>query len=289
MNSSISLRTKLIVILGVLGASFSAIFVRFSDAPSMVLVLYRLGLAALAMTFPGIKALMAEKDKITKKDILCCCISGFFLAFHFYAYFTSLKLTSISAAVVLVDAEVFFVSFVVVFLFKERISKAAWLGIVITFLGSLVIALGDGMAGGSVKGDLWAVSGAFFVAIYTLMGRICRQHMSTASYTMIVYYVTAIVSFVFLNIQKTPIFGYSFRNVLCALGLTVFSTLLGHSVFSWALKTTSPAYVATVKLLEPVFASLLGILIFVEIPHLYTVIGGFVVIFGVYLAGKEQK
>lgn len=289
MNSTISFRTKMIVILGVLGASFSAIFVRFSDAPSMVLVFYRLGFAALAMTLPGIKAFLEEKAQITRKDIFCCFVSGLFLAFHFFAYFTSLKLTSISAAVVLVDAEVFFVSFVVVFLFHERISKMAWAGIFITFLGSLVIALGDGMAGGSVKGDLWAMSGAFFVAIYTLMGRICRQHMSTASYTMVVYWVTAAVSFVFLMVQGTPILGYSFRNVLCALGLTVFSTLLGHSVFSWALKTTSPAYVATVKLLEPVFASVLGVMIFMEIPRIPTIAGGLVVILGVYLAGKEQN
>ena len=40
---------KLLILLGVLGVSLSAPFVRISDAPSMVLVLYRVAIAALLL------------------------------------------------------------------------------------------------------------------------------------------------------------------------------------------------------------------------------------------------
>ena len=40
---------KLLILLGVLGVSLSAPFVRISDAPSMVLVLYRVLIAALLL------------------------------------------------------------------------------------------------------------------------------------------------------------------------------------------------------------------------------------------------
>ena len=40
---------KLLILLGVVGVSLSAIFVRVSSAPSMVLVFYRVAIAALLL------------------------------------------------------------------------------------------------------------------------------------------------------------------------------------------------------------------------------------------------
>lgn len=289
MKNPTQLQTKIIVILGVLGVSFSAILVRYASAPSMVLVFYRIGLAALIMTVPGIRSLIKERDTITAKDLICCLVSGFFLAMHFNAYFISVKLTSIAAAVVLVDVEVFFVSFALLFFFHEKLSKLAWIGILITFLGSVIIAVGDaGGAGGSLTGDLWALSGALFMGIYTIMGRMCRKHMSTSSYTTIVYWVTALTSLAMLTFQGTPVLGYSAIDILCAFGMTILCTLLGHSIFSWGLKFISPAFISTVKLLEPVFASLLGIVFFAEIPILSAVIGGIIVIAGIWMASNAS-
>ena len=61
-------------------------------------------------------------------------------------------------------------------------------------------------------------------------------------------------------------------------------------IFSWGLKYESASYISTVKLMEPVFASVLGLLIFGEAPDLIVVIGGCIVILGVYLyAGFAEK
>lgn len=286
MNFDNEMRTKITVLLGVVGVSLSAVFVRLSDAPVLVLVFYRLGFAALFMTVPGIKAIISEKDNFTKKDIICAVISGVFLALHFNAYFTAVKTTCIAAAVALTDIEVFFVSSAMIFFLHEKISKTAWTGIAVTFFGSMVITYGDGIKGGNLAGDLWAISGAFFVAVYTLMGRICRRHMSTSSYTTVVYWVSSLTAAGLLAVQGISPFGYTVTNVLCGLGMTVFCTLLGHSVFSWALKTLNPAYVSTVKLLEPVISSIIGIFLFSEIPGPFAVIGAVFVIAGVYLTGK---
>ena len=71
--------------------------------------------------------------------------------------------------------------------------------------------------------------------------------------------------------------------VLAILLAMVFCTLLGHSVFSWDLKYESPAFISTVKLLEPVFAGLLGVLLFKEIPKTQVILGGCTIILGVYV------
>lgn len=281
--SDMSIRgKKLIVLLGVIGVSFSAILVKYADAPSMVLVFYRNLLAAAVMTVPCIKQIKKEYKEFGAKELLCCLISGFFLAIHFTAYFESLRYTNISSAVVLVDMEVFFVAFIMLFFFKEKISKRGWIGIVITFVGSVIIAAGD-MGGGSniILGDCYAIMGALFMAIYTTMGKICRKKMSTTVYTTIVYWVAAIVVMVLLTVQGVPVVGYAPKDILISFGMAILCTLLGHSIYSWALKFIEPSFVSTAKLMEPVFASILGIFFFGEIPGITAIAGGLFIIFGI--------
>ena len=91
---------KIIVLLGVLGVSLSAIFVKITDAPSMVLVFYRT-LAAALMLLPAVcLRFRGEITRLTKKEVILCMISGIFLGLHFTAYFESLRYTSIAASVI---------------------------------------------------------------------------------------------------------------------------------------------------------------------------------------------
>ena len=132
-------------------------------------------------------------------------------------------------------------------------------------------------------GDGIALTGAACMAVYTIIGKICRRRMGTTVYTFPVYVSAAITVSVILLISGTPVSGYEPINWLTALGMAVFCTLLGHSVFSWGLRFESAAFVSTVKLLEPVFASMLGFLLFREIPTLPVIVGGTIVILGVVI------
>ena len=80
-----------------------------------------------------------------------------------------------------------------------------------------------------------------------------------------------------------PVLPVSLRNLAVAMGLAVLCTLLGHSIFSWGLKYESASFISVVKLLEPVFASLLGILLFREMPAVTSVAGGILIIGGIVL------
>ena len=98
------------------------------------------------------------------------------------------------------------------------------------------------------------------------------------------------------DLSGTPLAGYGPVNGLTALGMAVCCTLLGHNVFSWGLKYLPPAFIATVKLMEPVFASVWGLLLFGERPGWLTVAGGAAVLgVGLYArtiggdAGKREE
>lgn len=275
---------KLLILLGVVGVSLSAIFVRVSSAPSMVLVFYRVAIAALLLLPVALWKHREDLKALRGKDVLLCILSGIFLGLHFTLYFESLKYTSIASAVVLVDTEVFFVALAMLILFREKIPVPGWLGIAATFAGSVLIALADAGSGSNILlGDLIALGGAAAMSVYTLIGKVCRRHISTTVYTFIVYSAAAVTVLILLLFAGTPVFGYAPVNLLTALGMALFCTLLGHSIFSWGLKYVSASFIATVKLLEPVFACVLGILLFGEMPAWTVIVGGGLVILGVYL------
>ncbi|WP_298033773.1 DMT family transporter [uncultured Dysosmobacter sp.] len=275
---------RLLVILGVAGASLSAVFVRWSTAPSLIVALYRMAFSAALLAPYVLLRHRAELRALSRREILLCLVSGAFLGLHFAAYFEALQWTSIASAVVLVDTEALFVALGTVLLFRKKLSGRAWLAVALAFGGSVMIAMVDSAAGAdAVRGDLIALAGALCVAVYTMIGAVCRKSISTAVYTALVYGSASGTLLAIALLSGTPLAGYGLVNLGTGLGLAVFCTLLGHSVFSWGLKYLPPAFISTVKLLEPVFASLWGLALFGERPGVWVLLGGAVIICGVAL------
>lgn len=281
---------RFLVLLGVAGVSLSAVFVRWSTAPSLVLALYRMVFSAALLAPYTLLRHRAALRALTRRDALLCLASGAFLGLHFAAYFESLRWTSIASSVMLVDTEVLFVALGSVLLLKKKLPGKAWLAVALAFGGSVVIAMADTAAGpDAVRGDVIALSGALCMAVYTMIGAVCRRRLTTAVYTFLVYTAAAVTLLAITLANGISLTGHGTVNYMTALGMAVFCTLLGHSVFSWGLKYLPPAYISTVKLLEPVFASVWGLLLFAERPGLLTVLGGAVIICGIALYSRADQ
>ncbi|MBR6677673.1 MAG: DMT family transporter [Oscillospiraceae bacterium] len=275
--------TKLIILLGAIGISISAPLTRISTAPSLVLALYRNALAVLAL-LPVIFAKHRDDLKaLTRRQFSLCMASGVFLALHFAFYLESVYRTSIAAATILTNTQVFFVALIMLVALREKLSKACWLGILLTFVGGMIIALGSSGGGVTLEGNLIALLSAVFMAIYAVIGRFCRKELPNTVYVFLVYTAASVTLTLAVLLQGIPLFGHEPINWLTAGGMTIFCTFMGHSIFSWGLKYETPALVATIQSLEPVFATVLGILLFREIPSLTVVIGGCIVVGGVTL------
>ena len=89
--------------------------------------------------------------------------------------------------------------------------------------------------------------------------------------------------------QKTNLLGYGSNAVLIGFLLAVFSTILGHSIFSWCLKYFSPSFVSASKLCEPVAAAVLAAFLFGEIPAFLQIIGGVLTLTGVAYYSKLER
>ena len=280
------------IVVGIMGISLSAIFVKYSTAPSAVTAAFRLCWTVLLMSpiVWGKGDVREELLHISKKEFILSAISGLFLAIHFVLWFESLQHTSVASSTSIVCTEVIWVALGFCLFLKGRLLKKAMLAIGITFAGSLLIAYADSSAGGvHLYGDFLALVAAIAVAVYTLVGRMVRKNVSTNVYTYVVYSSCAIVLLLTCLVQGLRLFEYGMSAVVVGFLLSVFSTILGHSIFSWCLKYFSPAFVSASKLCEPVVAAIMAGILFGEMPVVLQVIGGAMIIGGVYYYSRIER
>lgn len=273
------------IVLGILGISLSAIFVRYSQAPSVVTAAYRMLWTVLLMTpmVLGNRKYCQELTNCSRKTIILCAVSGIFLGLHFVTWFESLALTSVASSTVIVCTEVIWVALGFCIFLRGKLSKKAILSIALTLSGSVLIALSDYSSTGSslFYGDLLALTAAIMSAFYTLIGRVARSSMTTMVYTYIVYTCCSIALLIATAASGYSLTGYGMSPVYVGLALSVVSTLLGHSIFSWCLKYLSPTFVSASKLCEPVIAAIFAVFLFQEIPVPLQIAGGVIILWGV--------
>lgn len=213
----------------------------------------------------------------------------YFLQFIFFFWFESLRHTTVASSTTIVCTEVIWVSLGYWLVMKGKLSRKAIGAISITLLGSLCIAAADSSAGEShLYGDMLSLLAAIAVAAYVLLGRVVREQLSTTVYTYIVYAACAGVLVLICLFQNVDFFGYGVASVAVGLLLAVFSTILGHSIFSWCLKYFSPSFVSASKLCEPVVASIFACLLFGEIPTALQILGGILILSGVFCYSKIE-
>jgi drug/metabolite transporter (DMT)-like permease len=287
-------RPWIMIVLGVLGVSLSSIFVKYSAAPSGVTAAWRLLWTVVLMTPAvfGKASVRRELFTMGRKLLLLSILSGLFLAAHFATWFESLQHTSVASSTTIVSTEVIWVSLGWWLVLKGKLSGKAVGAIAVTFLGSVLIALADRGSAGHLKGDLLALVAAVAVAVYVLIGRVARQTLSTSVYTYTVYSACALALAVTCLVQGHDLFAFGFSAPVVGLLLAVFSTILGHSVFSWCLKYFTPSFISASKLCEPVVAAAFAVVLFSEIPTVFQLVGSILILGGVFyysrLEGKGQ-
>ena len=284
----------IVMVIGILGISLSSIFIKFSTAPSAVTAAWRLIWTVLLMspvTF-GKKEVRKEMTALPRKQLGLSMLSGLFLAIHFAFWFESLKQTTVASASSIVSTEVLWVSLGYCLFLKGKLSLKAIgaISIAVTLAGSVLIAWSDSGTGGShLYGDILALLAALAVAVYVLLGRVVQKTVSTTVYTYVVYGTCAVALMLLCLVQRQPLAGHGSSPIVVGLLLAVFSTILGHSIFSWCLKYFTPSFVSAAKLMEPVVASILAVFLFREIPAALQLLGGVLILTGLYAYARMEQ
>ena len=284
---------------GIIFVSTASIFIRFAqaEASSITIAAARLLVASVVLVPIAVTRYRHEWLQLNCKEIMKGFLSGLFLALHFAAWITSLQLTSVASSVVLVTTTPLWVAILSPLVLREPIRRSVLIGLVISMSGGVVVGLGNAcdfsqgtlncqvqiFSGDTMLGNFLALFGAWMAAGYMIMGRQLRKKMNTISYTALVYGVAALILLVVVLIRTEPVLSYSGETYLWLLAIGVFPQLLGHSLFNWALKYLSAAYVSLTLLGEPIGTIILAMIILKESPTPIEGVGAVVIMIGIVI------
>ena len=296
MLGAIEDRTPPMVALGVavLAVSTSAILVRWSDAPAVVLAFYRVLLTTVLVAPFFWTRYRGDLSAFRRRDLFVASLTGAALAVHFVAYFESLAWTSVAASVTLVQSQPLFVAVGAALFLRERIGGRKAAGIAVAIAGMVTMSVGEFLSGAAVEGahplygNALAVLGAVMAAIYVLVGRSLRQRVAVVPYVLVVYTACTLTLFGIAIVQDLPLLGYGRREWLLFFALAVGPGLFGHTVVNWALEHVESAVVSVSLLGEPVGATILALVLLAEVPGMTTIAGGFVVLTGIYVTSGAR-
>ncbi|AIQ52982.1 DMT family transporter [Paenibacillus sp. FSL R7-0331] len=281
----------LLMLIGIVAISFSAIFIKWSSAPASIQGMYRLLFTSLLM-LPFVRPYSGAAFALKKKDWLLLGFSGFMLALHFLLWMGSLKFTSVASSTMIMALEPVFIMIGSYMLYKERSTKSAILGLGIAIFGTVFIGWGDiGLSADNIKGDLLSVGGTIAVSVHMMVGHRLVSRMPSYLYSLIVFISASVVFAVYNLVAGIPFFDYPPKEWGIFVLLAIVPTVFGHILFNWLLQYVSATTVSMNILGEPVGASILAFLLLGEKLNGLQWTGGLLVMSGlaVYLYAGRKK
>jgi drug/metabolite transporter (DMT)-like permease len=270
------------VAVGVLAVSAAAIFIRLAEAPALAVAFWRCALGVVVLLPPA----LAGRERFPRGRALRVLVaSGAALGAHFGFWIASLDYTSVAASVVLVSTTPVFVAILAYLLLGERTSRLSFFGILVALAGTAAIA-SDASAGSvALLGNVLAIGGALTFAVYVLIGRSQRTTVGIGvlPYSIVVYSAAALTLLPVALLSGAELWGYSRETWLWLWAIALGPQILGHTVLNWALRYVEASVISGTILAEPVVSALLAWLILAEKPGLATLLGGAVVLLGLFL------
>jgi drug/metabolite transporter (DMT)-like permease len=285
------------LIISIIAVSFASIFILSCQAPPLSIAFYRLLFTTL-LIFPFILIQKKTRDELRtlpRATLLIMLVIGVILATHFSLWITSLKMTSVASSVILVTAHPVLVAPVSFYFLKEKLSWVNALGIAISLAGVAVLVIGNyGFAAfglDTIEGNILALLGGIAAGLYILGGRKLRKTVSTMSYAFVVYAVGTITLFFICLALNAPVYNLTITDYKIILLMALVSGIFGHTLYNWSLGYIRASVMSVALLGEPIGSSLLAYAIpwIHQEPSLYTVVGGGIILVGIYLTARTIK
>jgi len=270
------------------GALFgtAAIFIRLLGGLSVFsIALWRLIIASIFLALLLIVLKRPFAQNLFKKNLPQILVLGFLLGLHFILFVSAVLDTTILNATVLVNTTPIWSMFVSSLVFKLKPSRLAVVGILTSFFGVGIITYGDAssrMWTINLKGDLEATVAAVVEAFYLSYGRGVRRRLPLLSLMLTIYVASAFTVLVWGVVSRSHFTVLIQPGLILALiGLGLLPTALAHTFYFSSLSNLKSFETATMALLEPIGATLLGVAILAQVPDALFVLGAAFVLVGI--------
>jgi len=208
--------------------------------------------------------------------------------------FSGLNLIDASSAVLFVQCEVPFGVLIAFIFLKEKISKKNFLGLMIAFVGLIILSGAPNLEGKAI-GVILVLSGAFTWSLGQVIAKPVSEKLNgiiiTAWLGILAGPQLIIASQLFEGDVLSNIIAADYKAWLIVLYLGLLMNALGYSIWYYVLGRYPVNTILPVMLLLPITGVLFAILFLGEKPDLKVFIGGLIILIGVgmILIGKIEK
>jgi drug/metabolite transporter (DMT)-like permease len=260
----------------------------------MAMAYYSVGALAFARYFFAAVALIiilivCKSSLPRKKDILLFLLSGF-LGFAFYTLVFNKGTAMVTAATssLVVATSPIITAFLASLVYKEKLHLYQWLAIFIEFVGIGILTLWNGVLSINV-GILWLLIAALSFSLYNFaQRRLLKTYQPVEAVAFSIFAAVFMLSPYSLEMGSTMAglgIKLGIAVILLAVVGSVFSNILWTKALSLSEKTTG---VTNYMFVTPVVTAIMGFLMLEEIPDTGTILGGIIIVFGLFLFNKNS-
>jgi drug/metabolite transporter, DME family len=232
----------------------------------MEIVAIRATIAFLFLLCIGV-GFYRQQLKVKRKDLPIFMGSGILsIVFFNWCYFTTINEMNLSLAVILLYTAPAIVVLLSRILFKEKLTKQKMVAVFGTLIGCILITgIGTNSTENlSMIGLLTGLGSGFGYALYSIFGKIALK--TNPSFTITFY--TFFFATLFL-IPVTALWGkiellFQVKTIVWALGLGLLPTVLAYLLYTKGLAHVESGQAAIIATIEPIVATLLGVVLYKE-------------------------
>jgi drug/metabolite transporter (DMT)-like permease len=274
---------------GILALSFSAMFVRWANAPGPITGLYRVLLSSLLLT-PFFLKDYRKRRNINRVNIIFPVLAGLFTAGDFALWNTSVQYTTAANATLLGNTAPLWVALGAWLLFRERLSSRFWLGLGLALAGAALILGTDFLLHPRLGiGDLMAIGTGLFYGGYFLSTQRSRVYFNPLAHLWLMG-VSASFSLLIVNMALgNPIFGYSAQSWQVFFAAAIVSQIIGYMSMTYALGHLPASVVSPTMIGQPIATAILAIPLLGEIPTGLQILGGSIALAGIYIVNQAHS
>jgi drug/metabolite transporter (DMT)-like permease len=203
-------------------------------------------------------------------------------------FLCGLKYTTAGRSALYFGATPIFVFLLAIFLLKERVTFLKSLGILISFAGVAVILHAGRVGEGVLFGDFLVILAVIAWAAYTVLGKDLLSKYGSLTITAYALITGTLCYFPF-GLYSAVHFDYSLVPLKAWLALAyigLMTSVVSYSIWYWALARMEASKLSIFQNLQPIFATILSVLLVGESLSTSFYLGGALVIGGVLLTQR---
>lgn len=278
----------------ILSAASAPIAIRYAQAEgvlSLAIIAIRLTLSSLILAPFVFRKGENPFANVAFRDWLWILLAGTLHASALVFLFFSLENTSVFMNSVLRRVSPFFVVGMEILLLSVVFPGKIWIAIFLTVGGTIIAGLGNASAlnpgPNPMLGNSLAVGYAFATSAYLVIGRKFRLKLPFLPYSWLVFTSAAVVALLVAIFTQTPIIGYAPIGYLWVVIVTIIAQIFGHLPINAAIRYFPATYVSIALQTSVILAGLFGLLFFNEIPSIWQILGGVLIMSGVTVISKK--